>query len=546
MTEIYIVHRDWRGICIKDKDKISRKDYSETESGKYIIERNKLIISWEKWNNEIFFYFDNPNYYYLDTIFYTLFDNYFFFEKNKILNVILNKNNDRFTLFNLYNNNKNIDNNFTLKHGTYKNENDNIFLDIDNNIKIYKNIGNKIYCCLINSIDSSYLFTLDIIDNFVNNKYIFNKNLKRFFSIKDINNYGTYEILDNSIIMNWNTGYSKKFYTNIYKSNYKSDITIIKPKKIIIGNKILFSNISLCDKKVILTSIHYRYDNWNINDIIINIKNLNIINKLVLDNNDYESSSSIILELEKIVDNLSIEIIYNNIKYDFFLEQLKIKDHTISAMTLFKDDYILLKRYLKYYSNLGVEIFFLYYNKKINSQLIEDLIKINENNVKIYLVEWIYDYWWYYSDMKHHHAQTMAINDSLNILKNYGKYILYNDLDEYFLLDKYADFNEMITENTNVDIFVFKNRFCKMGDKLIKYQDFDQLFDLNNIIEGNFWDTGREKNLIKLENINIMGIHKVFTKFSNLKIIDKYISQFYHIINFEEKYREELMTQYIT
>jgi hypothetical protein len=104
----------------------------------------------------------------------------------------------------------------------------------------------------------------------------------------------------------------------------------------------------------------------------------------------------------------------------------------------------------------------------------------------------------------------------------------------------------MIIENTNVDIFVFKNRFCKMSDKLIKYQDFDKLFDLNNIIEGNFWDTGREKNLIKLENINIMGVHKSFTKFSNLKIIDKYISQFYHIINFEEKYREELMTQYIT
>ena len=83
MNEIYIVHKDWEGICIIDKEKVVRKNYSKTESGKYIIERNKLIISWEKWDDEIFFYFDNSKYYYLDTIFYRLFDNYFFLRKTK-------------------------------------------------------------------------------------------------------------------------------------------------------------------------------------------------------------------------------------------------------------------------------------------------------------------------------------------------------------------------------------------------------------------------------------------------------------------------------
>ena len=215
-------------------------------------------------------------------------------------------------------------------------------------------------------------------------------------------------------------------------------------------------------------------------------------------------------------------------------------------MTLFKDDYNLLKRYLKYYQNLGVNIFYIYYNKKIDHKIIENITKINEFNSKIYLTEWNYLYWWKYDDeVKHHHAQTMAINDSLNILKNYGKYILYNDLDEYFLLDKYNNFINLIDKNKDVDIFIFKNRFCKMGEELIKYEDFDEKFDLSKIIEGNYWDTFREKNLIKLENINVMGVHSCFKKFNDINIHEKIVNQFYHIINFEEKYREVLMTEYI-
>ena len=139
----------------------------------------------------------------------------------------------------------------------------------------------------------------------------------------------------------------------------------------------------------------------------------------------------------------------------------------------------------------------------------------------------------------------MAINDSLNILKNYGKYTLYNDLDEYFILDKYINFKNLINENKDIDIFIFKNRFCKMGNELIKYEDFDEKFNISNIIYGNYWDIYREKNLIKLENINVMGIHSCFKKFNDKEINEKVVDQFYHIINFEEKHREILMSEYI-
>ena len=217
-------------------------------------------------------------------------------------------------------------------------------------------------------------------------------------------------------------------------------------------------------------------------------------------------------------------------------------------MTLFKDDIALLKRYLKYYSELGVEIFYLYYNKKFDHNIIQTVTNLNENNYKIYLIEWDYIYMIKYGDLKHHFAQTMAINDSLNILKNYGSYTLYNDLDEYLIIDK--KLNLIINENDSIDIFIFKNRFVKMGYELISYEDFDSKFDLKKIIKGNYWDSMREKNLIKLKNINVMGVHKYFPKFNNNNnnnnINEKVIGEFYHIINFKEKYRELLMTKYTT
>ena len=129
----------------------------------------------------------------------------------------------------------------------------------------------------------------------------------------------------------------------------------------------------------------------------------------------------------------SLIIYHSLLKYCEKLSVLVVP--SINLITQFNNDYMLLKKYLKYYSNYGVDIFFLYYNKKIDNSIIDNLIKLNDNNYKIYLIEWDYSYWWFYNGMKHHHAQTMAINDSLNILKNYCSYILYNDLDEYIKME---------------------------------------------------------------------------------------------------------------
>ena len=527
---ILIIHKDWTGRCYLENNKIYRMDHKD-EYGFYNIDKNKLIIKWEKWNEENFYCIDNLNTYYLLELYEKDYENKIIFDKENIFLIILYKNKNDFMLWE------------SKITGSYLLEHDSLTLKIKNIYKNYLKLNDNVFY-----LNNEIYFNIIIENNLIEENYIYNKITNNFYNVNDIKNNGTYRIINNCLYMNWSNGYKKNFYTNKYLSyNDINNIKIIKPNNIFINEKILFSNISLCKNKIILSSMHYIKEPYDINDVNIIVVNQKIIQKNIYDNNDiYEPSLTIILELENIVNCVNLIIFYKTNKYEVYLEQLNIIDHNISAVTLFKDDYLLLKRYIKYYENLGINIFYIYYNKKIDHKIIENIIKLNDNNSKIYLTEWNYIYWWKYEDdIKHHHAQTMAINDSLNILKNYGNYILYNDFDEYFLLDTYTTFNDLIKDNQDIDIFIFKNRFCKMGDELIKYEDFDEKFDLSLIIKGNYWDKYREKNLIKSNNINVMGVHTHFENFSNIYINHKIINEFYHIINFEEKYRGLLMTEYV-
>ncbi len=547
--EIYIYHRDWEGTCIlEDNNKIFRQNI-ESEIGQYTIINNKLLIKWDKWNEEEFFYFNNSTQYYLKELFDNNYSTVYILYKDNIEQMILDKNNNIFVLYN-----KDIitgeyikDNNLIITH-QHINEN----IDKTNNIKvIFKNILNNIYC-LYDDYFKNIFFDLKIVNNSINELYIFNKITKTFYNNINIDNRGVYDIIDNCIYMNWDNGYTKKFYSNKYSCHDKinKNINIIKPTNVIINNRVLFSNISLCKKNIVMTSMHFKTNKWDFDLLEINISECNIINKTILDNNDeYEGSTVILLELDTFVNNLFLNITYNNkYKYNLYLEQLNINEHKISATTLFKDDYPLLKRYLKYYGNLGIEVFYIYYNKKIDYLIVEEIIKLNENNYMIYLIEWDYLYWWKDKEdiKKYHHAQIMSINDSLNILRNYGHYTLYNDLDEYIEYENiFTDFNKLIEDNKMIDVFIFKNRFCKMGNDIIKYKDFDAKFNLNNIIQGNYYDMYREKNIIKLNSVRIMGVHKYFKKFNIKELEEMNVSQFFHFINYEEKHREHLMTEYV-
>jgi len=558
---IQIYHKDWNGNCIIDTNNlIFRKDI-ENENGKYKFQKNKMLVEWDKWGHEAFYCYDDYKNFYYENTYKNKFSDIYIFDKKDVSFIILNKETLKFRIWG-----KNI-------YGKYKiyDEQDKLILEYNNSVKIFKRINDKLY------YDEEQFFILNLTENFTQDLYIFNKITYTFYNSLNIENTGTWQIDNNILIINYsdenNNPTTRKFISNQYseisdkdnnqnKNTYydTNKLTIIKPNKILINDRVLFGNITLCKNKIVLTSIYYRDTKWFIDDINIHVhednntdnnntnNNINIINREIYENDNFESSFTIILELNAIPENIVLFISYQNKKqFKISLEQSKIPYDRISTMTLFKDDFQLLKRYIKYYYNLGIQVFMLYYNGHLTSELIKFIDNIIHNkydNIKVYLIEWDYQYWWNYLTYKHHHSQTMAINDALHILKNYSKYLLYNDLDEYFILTPYSNFNTLIDNNPDCDIFIFKNKFCKMGIDLIPYSEFDNKFDLTTIIEGNYWENKREKNLIKLVQINVMGVHFCYETFSSNVIHQMIFSYFYHIINFREKNREELMTDF--
>jgi hypothetical protein len=559
-NEINIINKDWNGICFLENSKrLVRKDILN-EHGSYEIENNKMIITWDNWGKEDFYKIDK-NEYIISSLFFKKYLNYDFYDKiNLKYKIIFNIDENYFYT---------IDKKINIE-GKYVFENDFIILYFENQVKKkYLKINDEMY--FLNDEYINIFFEL-CIDNKI---FLFNKSLNEFYDKKIFTKLGKFQMAYDKLTLLYSSEHKEVYYVkNVYKmfnekesvvSNNKliiedNNFRLIYPKKIMIKDRVLFSNITLYKKKIILTSLFYKEESWNINNINFSIKNNQVINKTIYENNHFESSLSIILDLEKEQESLELFIDYTHNKTKhFFSISLKesfkdINNIFLGAMTLFKDDYKLLKQYIKYYENLGISFFYFYYNGQFNNELLIEIKNIinsirNElqTDIIVYLVQWDYQYWWNPDDKlnKHHHAQTMALNDSLNIMKNFCKYVLYNDLDEFFILKKYNNFIDMINYNNNVDVFTFKNRFCKMGEKNIKYEELYDIFDLNNIIQGNYWDIGREKNIFKIDNINVMGVHNYYEEFSPKLVMSIKIGEFYHIINFEEKERLYLMTEYI-
>ena len=521
--EIILYHKDWFGHCNIYKNKIKRLDH-ENENGIIVFKKNQIIINWEKWDTDTFNYIQNNIY----------------IEKSYIYNelelILLLK----------------IDNYYILPY--HKKEHYFIYGNIkDYELKKYINYNTNKYIFYLNKIficeeDIQYYFHLDTYNFNKKTTYILNKKNMKFFDIDNIYNCGCYEMNNNVLNLNWQNGNTKKYLSNSYHEenniNYEN-IKIIKNNKIIVHERVLFSNISLIKNKIILTSIHYLYHPWNFDELKIKVINNKIIQKYNLDYDNYESCFMMIIELENINEFESIYIQYEDKIFEIDIYQLNLPEKKIYAMTLFKDDYHLIKKYMEYYHEIGIDVFLFYYNGIIQDKLLKEINMLNQSKYQIIIIEWDFDYWWHYlSYPKHHHAQSMAINDALYILKDICDYILFNDLDEYIVLEN--DFKLLTNENKNIDVFEFKCMFCQMGIQPIKYRNFYFEFDEKNIIKGNYWDKYREKNLIKTSSVNLMGIHYSIQKFSKKELNIKNSGYFHHFVNFFEKNRPELMTQYIS
>ena len=527
---LILYHNDWYGECKIRNNTITRLD-DESEKGTIALNKNTIEVYWEKWDRDYFIYIQSNIYIekrYFNLNFHLLFllkkKDYVLLPFNKIKYYFLYGNCDNYKI--------------------------NEYIDYQDEKYIY--YLNTIY---IHKDDLNEYFHLDTYNFNKKTTYILNKYSQKFFDIESIYNCGSYHMDNNILYLKWQNGNIKKYMSNSYHEeniiNYEN-IKVIKPTKIMIHDRVLFSNISLVKNKVILSSIHYIHHPWVYDNIKIKIKNNKIIQKYSINYDHYESCFMLSMELENENKHEELTIEYESHVFNIDIYQLQLPEKEIYAMTLFKDDYQLTKKYMEYYTSLGVDCFIFYYISVINDTFLKELNMLNQSKYKIILVEWDYVYWWsYLSYPKHHHAQTMAINDALYILKDISSYILFNDLDEYIVfkdqnMNDIKTFKDLIQSNTTTDIFEFKCMFCKMGDKCIKYRNFYFEYDEKNIIKGNFWDKYREKNLIKTSSVNLMGIHNPIQKFSKKDFTTICSGYFNHFVNFVEKNRPELMTQYIS
>ena len=207
---IFIIHKDWSGKCFLENNKIYRVE-NKDEYGDYNNDKNKLIIKWEKWNEEIFYCIDSYTYY-LSNIYEKDFENKIVFDKENIFYIILNKNKNEFIVWE------------TKIMGSYILINNILTIKLKNISKEYLKFNNNIFY-----INDEIYFNLVIENNLIEETYIYNKLTNIFYNINDINNSGDYRIVDNCIYMNWNNGFKKKFYTNKYLSyNNINNIKILK------------------------------------------------------------------------------------------------------------------------------------------------------------------------------------------------------------------------------------------------------------------------------------------------------------------------------
>lgn len=521
-NEIYLFHQDWNGKCLISNNTITRID-NKDESGSVLLKKNKINITWNKWGIDEFIYITD-NFYVEKNYLNKDIDIFYFLKKDNYKLTIYDKKLKQFLFYTI--SEISINEFILLNDIKYKFYLDNIYIDIN---------------------DIDFFFYLSTQNYNKKVTYILNKFNYKFFDINDRFNCGNYNIDNNILFLKWQNGKIKKYLSNVYHEIddiYYENIKVIKPQSIFINNKLLFSHISYVNHQIICTSVHYIYEPWNYDKIIFKIKNNKIINKYYIFREDYESIFIYVIELEKINEKEKLEISYEDQIFEINLNQLQLPKKKIYSMTLFKDDYQLLKKYMEYYSNMGIDCFIFYYNDQINNDFLNEINMINQSKYQIILVEWNYDYWWNtLNQSKHHHAQTMAMNDALYILKHFADYILFNDLDEYIQSDIY--FKQLIYNHLDIDIFIFKCQFCQMGNDLIKYSNFYFEYDEKKIIKGNYWDKYREKNLIKTNTIHLMGIHNIVTKYCHTPIKSKNSGLFYHFINFFEKNRPELMYEYI-
>ena len=286
------------------------------------------------------------------------------------------------------------------------------------------------------------------------------------------------------------------------------------------NNITIFSNMRYIQNQVILTGASYIYSNIEYQNITYIMDDIPKVPK-ILERKSFEPSVMCLFESKKWKDkkSLPIRIVIQGITYNFTLEKEEYPIYNFVATTLFKDDYQMLDHYIDYYTKLGVQCFFLYYNGKLDNLKLELLEHIQ---IPIHLTEWDYS-----APLQ---VKVMSIADALYWGKNVTEYLLFMDLDEYLALD--VNLFQIVQTYPQVTNFSFDCHWSALGKELIPYKDVKEKFYSATI----FWNSvscgnTRRKSLIRPQNIDIMRVHFPDSG-TNLQTL--LLPKFYHLCNFEE------------
>lgn len=529
--EVYFNHKDWNEYCIIDYDKnILYKKYNINEIADVIIEDNKIILNWKKWNSETFYLFDEQ--YYLNQFikYVEILSERSVDKENKYVYILNQKNNrayicstqssgiNNYTYINEYILEENyiiIDEKYYYKEIdnkliAYKNEYEESIIYKNNiEIKVLINILNDTIKTNDNKRDGTYDKYDDILkiywDNIIFEEYVC-YNFKYYDSfiyklnnknIYVLNNNGKYilkiNIVDNLLYNDYykikyiqNNNIFVLFEDNELKTYYMEQIN----EDIILVQDILLEGIY--DK---LKSINYNiYRHFN--QDISNLTDIELYQYFIQNAKKENRIYSIDNFLEKI--NLD----YNYLNNYIDLNNIEIANYE-NAVIYWKNNNSINKKFI---SNKSIETVYVSFNLLYNKSLY--IINLNDNSYLENIVDTI--------------SKTSNIIININFTnenKIDNNLLIYIDsLKEYFnniILIKSKDIS-----NYELMLYIYKYIILNNIDDSILYKlninisSFKNIKDIENEIN--------KINLLKIIyiNKNINYIEDVIINFQNMNEFD--------------------------
>ena len=167
-----------------------------------------------------------------------------------------------------------------------------------------------------------------------------------------------------------------RIYSCLQKESFEklSKLEIQYPNNFLLQqDRYVFCDIFISGDDIVAVSMIYPDITIKFDEIIINIPELDIETNFTNYNVHRQGSSSVICILKndelkeylKTHDSIEINVNYLEISENYLIHKNKDKNkYNLTMQTHFKDDYDVCNEWMKYYKNIGVDHFYLFYNGK--------------------------------------------------------------------------------------------------------------------------------------------------------------------------------------